>query len=261
MDDAMKAMQAAITESRLGGMAEAEVEVRVDLAAAYRLVAHFGWDDTIFTHLSVRVPHTPHFLINPYGLLFEEITASNLVKIDLEGNKVEDTPFIVNPAGFVIHSALHQAHPEAHAVMHLHSQDGQAVSAQQGGLLPITQTAMLICDDVAYHDYEGLAVDVAERERLVADLGTRHALLLRNHGTLTIGETVSDAFLRMYFLERACSAQVRAQAGGGALSQPSADSIERTAQAGNAGLAFIGRALAWPALVRKADRLDPSYKR
>ncbi|MGD8863809.1 MAG: class II aldolase/adducin family protein [Myxococcales bacterium] len=251
----------ALKESRLTSLPEAEAKVRVELAAAYRLVALFGWDDLIFTHLSVRVPDSSHFLINPYGLLFEEITASSLVKIDVEGNKVEDSPFVVNPAGFVIHSALHTAREDAHAVIHLHTADGQAVSAQKQGLLPITQTAMLVSEDLAYHDYEGLAVDVAERERLVADMGERHALMLRNHGTLTVGETVSDAFIRMYFLERACTAQVRAQAGGAELHPAAPGSIARTAQAGEAGLTVIGRALAWPALLRKLDRNDAGYRR
>jgi ribulose-5-phosphate 4-epimerase/fuculose-1-phosphate aldolase len=239
---------------------EAERAVRRDLAAAYRLVALFGWDDLIFTHLSVRVPGEPHFLINPYGLLFEEITASSLVKIDADGNKVEDSPYPVNPAGFVIHSAIHAARADAHAVMHLHTHDGQAVSAQSGGLLPITQTAMLVCKQLGYHDYEGLATRSDERERLVRDLGDKRCLLLRNHGTLTVGEQVADAFIAMYFLERACTAQVRAQAGGGSLNAASAESIGFTAQAGQLGLPLVGRQLLWPALMRKLDRLDPSYR-
>lgn len=250
-----------LTDSRLSDMPEAEAQVRIELAAAYRLVALHGWDDMIFTHLSARVPDSPHFLINPYGLLFEEITASSLVKIDVDGNKVEESPFPVNPAGFVIHSAVHEGREDAHAVMHLHSADGQAVSAQAHGLLPITQTAMLVHGQLGYHDYEGLAVDLAERERLVADLGDKHALLLRNHGTLTVGETVADAFIRMYFLERACSAQVRALAGGSELTQAATPAIERTSDAGRAGLTIIGRGLAWPALLRKLDRVDPGYKR
>jgi ribulose-5-phosphate 4-epimerase/fuculose-1-phosphate aldolase len=239
---------------------EAEWKVRRDLAAAYRLVALFGWDDLIFTHISARVPGEPHFLINPYGLLFEEITASSLVKIDHDGNKVEESPYPVNPAGFVIHSAIHGARADAHAVMHLHSNDGQAVSAQVGGLLPITQTAMLVCKQLAYHDYEGLATRFEERERLVKDLGTHRAMLLRNHGTLTVGEEVADAFIAMYFLERACTAQVRAQAGGGALHPASDESIGFTAQAGEMGLSFVGRHLLWPALLRKLDRVAPDYR-
>lgn len=243
-----------------GQYSEAEWQVRCDLAAAYRLVALYGWDDMIFTHISVRVPGEPHFLINPYGLLFEEITASNLVKIDTDGNKVDDSAYDVNPAGFVIHSAIHRAHPNAHCVLHLHTESGQAVSAQKNGLLPITQTAMTICADVAYHDFEGIASDLGERERIVADLGNKHLMLLRNHGTLTVGETVSDAFIRMYFLERACEAQVRAMAGGAELHPASQESWDKTRELADIGLMPIGQQLAWPALLRKLDRVDASYK-
>ncbi len=237
-----------------------ERAVRVDLAAAYRLVAHFGWDDLIFTHLSARVPGTDHFLINPYGVLFEEITASSLVKIDVEGNKVEDSPHPVNPAGFTIHSALHMSRPDAHCVVHLHTVQGQAVAAQKHGLLPITQTALHVYGDVAYHDFEGIAEDLAERERIVRDLGDRHVLILRNHGTLTLGETVADAFLRMYFLERACEAQVAALAGNGAVCEAPPGTAEKTAAIVEAGLPIVGRGLAWPALRRRLDRVDPSYR-
>ncbi len=239
---------------------DAEAEVRRDLAAAYRLVALYGWDDMIFTHISVRVPGTSHFLINAYGLLFEEITASNLVRIDTDGNKIDDSPYDVNPAGFVIHSAIHRDHPEAHCVLHLHTESGQAVAAQRDGLLPLTQTAMVIAEDVAYHDFEGIASDLDERERLVRDLGDKHAMILRNHGTLTVGETVADAFIRMYFLERACDAQVRALAGGVPLSKASAASRQRTSELAQVGLVPVGRQLAWPALLRKLDRIDPSYR-
>lgn len=239
---------------------DVEAEVRRDLAAAYRLVALYGWDDMIFTHISVRVPGTSHFLINAYGLLFEEITASNLVRIDTDGNKIDDSPYDVNPAGFVIHSAIHRDHPEAHCVLHLHTESGQAVAAQRDGLLPLTQTAMVIAEDVAYHDFEGIASDLDERERLVRDLGDKHAMILRNHGTLTVGETVADAFIRMYFLERACEAQVRALAGGVPLSEASAASRQRTSELAQVGLVPVGRQLAWPALLRKLDRIDPSYR-
>jgi len=248
------------SQSSVSTRSEAEWAARRELAAAYRLVALMGWDDLIFTHLSVRVPGEPHFLINPYGLLFEEISASCLVKIDVDGNKVEDTERMVNPAGFVIHSAIHSARPDAHAVMHLHSHDGQAVSAQAGGLLPITQTAMLVWRQVAYHGYEGLATNLEERARLVRDLGDKGCMLLRNHGTLTVGETIADAFIRMYFLERACTAQIRAQSGGGPLNPASDESIAFTAGAGDLGLTAVGRGLLWPALLRKLERLDPSYK-
>jgi len=240
---------------------EAEWNLRVDLACAYRLVAHYGWDDLIFTHLSVRVPGPEHhFLINPYNLMFDEITASSLVKIDVNGNPVMDTPYLTNPAGFTIHSAIHMAREDAQAVMHLHTPHGQAVSAMAEGLMPLTQTAMLIRDEVAYHHYEGVATDLGERERLVADLGTKSAMILRNHGTLTVGETVGDAFLRMYFLERACEAQCLAlSAGAGGLNPPPQGTPEKTANQGREGLKLVGSLLAWPALRRRMDRIDPGY--
>jgi ribulose-5-phosphate 4-epimerase/fuculose-1-phosphate aldolase len=242
-------------------VSDEEWKVRVDLAAAYRLVAYYGWDDLIFTHLSARVPGPEHhFLLNPYNLMFEEVTASSLVKVDKDGLPVEPSPFITNPAGFTIHSALHMARDDAHAVMHLHTPHGQAVSAHEEGLLPLTQTAMLVRDDVAFHDYEGVAVDLDERERLIADMGDKGAMLLRNHGTLTVGETVGEAFLKMYFLERACEAQVLAlSAGEGRLNNPPQGAPEVTAQQGKMGLKLAAGALAWPALLRKAYRLDPSF--
>jgi ribulose-5-phosphate 4-epimerase/fuculose-1-phosphate aldolase len=238
-----------------------EWKVRVDLAAAYRLIAYYGWDDLVFTHLSARVPGPEHhFLLNPYNLMFEEVTASSLVKVDMNGNPVEPTPFITNPAGFTIHSALHMAREDAQAVIHLHTPDGQAVSAHADGLLPLTQTAMLIRGEVAYHDYEGVAVDLDERERLVADIGDKSAMILRNHGTLAVGETVGEAFVKIYFLERACEAQIKAlSAGEGNLSNPPQGSPELTAEQGKIGLKLGANLLAWPALLRKAYRLDPSF--
>lgn len=239
-----------------------EWALRVDLAATYRLVALYGWDDMIFTHISARVPGPEHhFLINPYGLLFDEITASSLVKIDVNGNKVVDSPFPVNPAGFTIHSALHTNRDDAQCVIHLHTSDGVAVSAQADGLLPLDQHAMLICSDLTYHDYEGVALDLDERERLVKDLGKeRHLMILRNHGTLALGKSCADAFLRIYYLERACSMQVRAMAGGARLNMPNQGVPEKTAdQGGRAFDGLIGQ-LAWPALRRKLDRIDPSYQ-
>ena len=237
-----------------------EWAVRVDLAAAYRLVAYYGWDDLIFTHLSARVPGPEHhFLLNPYNLMFEEVTASSLVKVDMKGLPVEPTPFITNPAGFTIHSAVHMAREDARSVMHLHTPHGQAVSAHGDGLLPLTQTAMLIRDDVAYHDYEGVAVDLDERERIVADLGDKGAMLLRNHGTLSVGETVGEAFVKLYFLERACQAQILALSAGDNLNNPPQGSPEVTAQQGKIGLKLAAGALAWPALLRKVYRLDPSF--
>jgi ribulose-5-phosphate 4-epimerase/fuculose-1-phosphate aldolase len=244
-----------------GRVSEEEWKIRVDLAAAYRLVAYYGWDDLIFTHLSARIPGPEHhFLLNPYNLMFDEVTASSLVKVDLHGNPVEPTPFITNPAGFTIHSAVHMARADAGAVIHLHTPHGQAVSAHSDGLLPITQTAMLIRSEVAYHDYEGVAMDLEERERIVADLGDKSAMLLRNHGTLALGETVGEAFLKIYYLERACEAQILAlSAGTSNLNNPPQGAPEVTAQQGKMGLKIIAGALAWPALLRKAHRLDPSF--
>lgn len=244
--------------SRKDDIAPQEWAVREDLAAAYRLAAHYGWDDMIFTHFSARVPGSEHFLINPFGLGFDEITASSLLKIDADGKPAEESPFVANPAGFVIHSALHTGRKDAHCVMHLHTIAGQAVAAQQCGLLPITQTAMQI-GDVAYHDFEGIATELDERERLVRDMGDRHVMILRNHGTLTVGGTVSDAFLRMYFLERACASQIAAQAGGTPLVEPPAGTPEKVFATSKAAFEPVGRGLAWPALRRKADRIDPTY--
>ena len=243
-----------------GKVSDEEWKIRVDLAAAYRLVAHFGWDDLIFTHLSARVPGPEHhFLLNPYSLMFEEVTASSLVKVDMSGMPVEASPFMTNPAGFTIHSALHMAREDAHAVIHLHTPHGQAVAAHAEGLLPLTQTAMLILGDLAYHDYEGVAVDLDERERLIANIGNKGAMLLRNHGTLAVGETVGEAFLRIYFLERACQAQILALSAGDKVNNPPQGTPEITGQQGKMGLKIAAGALAWPALLRKAYRLDPSF--
>ncbi len=239
-----------------------EWAIRVDLAAAYRLVALYGWDDLIFTHLSARVPGPEHhFLINPYNLMFEEITASSLVKIDMDGKPVMG-PAMVNAAGFTIHSAIHMAREDAKAVLHLHTPYGQAVSAMEEGLMPHTQTAMIAAHELAYHDYEGIATDLEERERLVADLGTKHTMILRNHGTLTVGETIGHAFLRMYFLERACQAQVHMlSAGRDKLYNPPQGTPEKVAQQTNPQTTRMGAdMLAWPALLRKLDRIDPSFR-
>ena len=200
-----------------------------------------------------------HFLLNPYNLMFEEVTACSLVKVDVNGNPVEPTPFITNPAGFTIHSAIHMARDDAQAVMHLHTPAGQAVSAHEEGLLPLTQTAMLIRGDLAFHDYEGVAVDLDERERLVADLGDKNAMILRNHGTLAVGKNVGECFIRLYYLERACQAQILALSAGDSISNPPQGSPELTAQQGAVGLPLAANLLAWPALKRKAYRLDPSF--
>ena len=243
-----------------GKVSDEEWAIRVDLAAAYRLVAYYGWDDLIFTHLSARIPGPEHhFLLNPYNLMFEEVTASSLVKVNMEGNPVEPTPFITNPAGFTIHSAIHMARDDAQAVMHLHTPAGQAVSAHAEGLLPLTQTAMLVRGDLAFHDYEGVAVDLSERERLVANLGSKNAMILRNHGTLAVGSTIGECFVRLYFMERACQAQIMALSAGDSINNPPQGAPEVAAQQGTVGIAVAAKLLAWPALKRKAQRLDPGF--
>ena len=245
-------------------VSDEEWAVRVDLAAAYRLVALYGWDDLIFTHLSARVPGPEHhFLINPYDMMFEEITASSLVKIDVEGQPVIPTAHPVNPAGFTIHSALHMNCEDAHAVMHLHTASGQAVSAMAAGLMEHTQTGMIARSDIAYHEYEGIATDLEERERLVEDMGDKHVMILRNHGTLAIGKSVGECFLRLYFLERACDAQVKMlPAGRDGLHNPPQGTPEKVkAQTPPAGIGMVANALAWPALLRKLDRIDPGFRK
>jgi ribulose-5-phosphate 4-epimerase/fuculose-1-phosphate aldolase len=188
-----KALESVEIPSLKDKVSDEEWQIRVDLAAAYRMVAHYGWDDLIFTHLSARIPGPEHhFLLNPYQLMFEEVTASSLVKVDVQGNPVDPTPFITNPAGFTIHSAVHMGREDAMAVMHLHTPAGQAVAAHSEGLLPLTQTAMLVRQDVAFHDYEGVAIDLDERERLVANLGDKGAMILRNHGTLALGKSSAN---------------------------------------------------------------------
>ena len=245
-------------------VSDEEWAVRVDLAAAYRLVALYGWDDLIFTHLSARVPGPEHhFLINPYDMMFEEITASSLVKIDVEGQPVIPTSHPVNPAGFTIHSALHMNCEDAHAVMHLHTPSGQAVSAMAAGLMEHTQTGMIARSDIAYHEYEGIATDLEERERLVEDMGDKHVMILRNHGTLAIGRSVGECFLRLYFLERACDAQVKMlSAGPDGLHNPPQGTPEKVkSQTPPAGIGMVANALAWPALLRKLDRVDPGFRK
>jgi len=242
-------------------VSEAEWQIRVDLAACYRLIASFGWDDLVFTHISARVPGPDeHFLINPYGFLFEEITASSLIKVDLAGHKLIDSETSVNPAGFVIHSAVHEARHDVACVLHTHTKAGIAVSAQKDGLLPISQTSLFPYATLAYHDYEGVALNEDERPRLVADLGNSNALILRNHGLLTTGATIADAFLMMYLLETACQIQVLAQSTGGELilvPQPIVDGIQAQAEKVTKGL---GGQLIWPGLLRKLDRRDGSFR-
>jgi ribulose-5-phosphate 4-epimerase/fuculose-1-phosphate aldolase len=249
------------TSSIRDQVSEPEWQARVDLAAAYRLVALYGWDDLIFTHISARVPGAEHhFLLNPYGMMFDEVTASSLVKVDLAGNKVTESPYFINPAGFTIHSAVHAAREDALCVMHLHTDYGIAVSAQKNGLLPISQQAMVALASLAYHDYEGLALNEAEKPRLVADLDDKTSMILRNHGLLTVGRTVAEAFLSMFLLERACKIQILAQSGSGALAPIPDPIIERVSSQLNAVTVGQGAQLTWPGLLRKLDRIDPSYQ-
>jgi ribulose-5-phosphate 4-epimerase/fuculose-1-phosphate aldolase len=237
-----------------------EWKVRCDLAALYRLVALYGWDDLIFTHISARVPGPDHhFLINPYGLFFGEITASSLVKIDLDGNIVEPTDYAINPAGFTIHSAIHAAREDAKFVLHLHTDAGIAVAATREGLLPISQHALTVLPNLAYHEYEGIALDLDERERLVQDLGDKTALLLWNHGTLAVGETAAQCWLSIFFLERACQIQVMASAQGREHMRMAPDAAIETVKQQQAATRGIGAMLAWPGCLRKVDRELPGY--
>jgi len=238
-----------------------EWELRVNLAACYRLIAMFGWDDLIFTHISARVPGPDdHFLINAYGLMFEEMTASCLVKVDLDGKIVLETPHIINPAGFTIHSAIHAAREEAGCVLHTHTRSGVAVSAQAGGLLPLSQISLFPYSSLAYHDYEGIALNEDEKPRLVADLGDKNFLILRNHGLLTVGPTIPDAFLFMYALETACQIQLAALSGGVELVHVNGAIVDGIQAQVDAVLKGFGGELAWPGLLRRLDRKDSSFR-
>jgi ribulose-5-phosphate 4-epimerase/fuculose-1-phosphate aldolase len=241
-----------------GKVSAEEWQARVDLAALYRLVALHGWDDLIYTHISARIPGPEHhFLINPYGLLFEEITASSLVKIDLDGKILQETPYFINPAGFTIHSAIHAAREDARYVMHLHTDQGVAVAAQKEGLLPLSQHALIVLPRLAYHDYEGIALNLDERERLVKDIGDKTVMLLRNHGTLSVGDTAANCWLGMFYLERACKQQVMALSAGreNVLVAPDAAQAEVRSQVSRG----IGGGLAWPGCLRRLDREMPGY--
>jgi ribulose-5-phosphate 4-epimerase/fuculose-1-phosphate aldolase len=242
-------------------VSDEEWQMRVDLAAAYRLVALYGWDDLIFTHISARVPgEGHHFLLNPYGMMFEEVRASDLVKVDLSGKVVMESSHFVNPAGFTIHSAVHQAREDAICVMHLHTKCGIAVSVQKQGLLPISQQSMFPLSSLAFHDYEGLALEEEEKPRLVHDLSNKNFMILRNHGLLTVGKSVAEAFLSMFLLERACEIQILAQSGGMELLSIPATILNRTAQQLNVVTVGQGAQLAWPGLLRKIERLDDSFR-
>jgi ribulose-5-phosphate 4-epimerase/fuculose-1-phosphate aldolase len=239
-----------------------EWQLRCDLAACYRLAAAYGWSDLVFTHISARMPGATHhhsFLINPYGLMFDEITASSLVVVDRHGNKLRDSPFPVNPAGFVIHSAIHSARADAQCVLHTHTRAGVAVSAQAAGVLPISQQSTFVLGALAYHDYEGVAVRDDEKPRLQADLGKATYLVLRNHGLLTVGPSVADAFLAMYLFETTCQIQLAAQSGGAELNEVDAR-INSELAAVRTQSCGVGGAVVWPALLRKLDRIDPGYR-
>lgn len=246
-----------------GKVSAEEWRLRCELAATYRLVALYGWDDMIFTHISVRLPSEDgeaRFLLNPYGLFFDEMTATSLIKVDMEGNSVQDTPYFTNPAGFTIHSAMHMSRADAHCVLHTHSPHGVAVAAQQDGLRRYSQFAMIVHDDVAYHDYEGIATDLDERERLVRDMGNHGLLILRNHGLLTVGANCATAFLRMYFLEQACKAQILAQSDTREpREEPPAMGAKVLQQGAPAFAQGLGDNLAWPGLIRKLKRENPGW--
>ncbi|MCD6666511.1 MAG: class II aldolase/adducin family protein [Hydrogenophaga sp.] len=242
-----------------------EWQLRCDLAACYRLVALYGWSDLVFTHISAKLPDSVtggehQFLINPYGLMFDEITASSLVKVDMACNKLHETPFPVNPAGFVIHSAVHEARPEVQCVLHTHTRAGVAVSAQKAGILPISQQSTFVLASLAYHDYEGVAFRPDEKPRLQADLGQANFLVLRNHGLLTVGKSIADAFLSMYTFENTCRIQIDAQAGGGELVRVDPRILAGMADVMRVATAGQGANIAWPALLRRLERTDPGYR-
>jgi ribulose-5-phosphate 4-epimerase/fuculose-1-phosphate aldolase len=250
----------AVIAPKTKDMTDAEWDARMNLAACYRLIARNGWDDLIYTHISAAVPGPlKHFLINPYGVMFREITASSLIKVDLDGNIVSDSPYMINPAGFTIHSAIHGAREDVKCVLHLHTIAGVAVSAQKQGLLPISQTALVVYNGIAYHDYEGIALDLEERERLVANLGAKNVLILRNHGTLTCGHSVPAAFVRMHFLERACQMQISALAGGAEVERLPQSMCDRVFGQVAKGFSRMGE-IDWPPLLRLLDQQDPSFR-
>jgi ribulose-5-phosphate 4-epimerase/fuculose-1-phosphate aldolase len=243
-------------------ISDAEMQVRVELAAAYRLAQLNGWDELIYNHISARVPGSEdHFLINPYGLSFDEVTASNLVKVDLDGNIVGNSEYPVNGAGFTIHSAIHAARHDAGCVLHLHTEAGVAVSMLAEGLLPLSQTAMVFHNNVAFHEYEGIALDLDERKRLVDDLGDKSTMILRNHGTLVTGRNVGEAYVRMYLLEKACKSQLAAMACNVKLHHAGNQVADRTGKMFNTGMPrYGGSDTAWAAMMRRLDRIDTSYK-
>ena len=251
----------ATTASEIQNLVSAEEwQLRVDLAACYRLVALYGWSDLVFTHITARIPGPEHhFLINPYGLMFDEITASSLVKVDMNCNKVIDSPYPVNPAGFVIHSAIHEVREDVQCVLHTHTRAGIAVSAQKGGVLPISQQSTFVLSSLAYHGYEGVAIRDDEKARLQADMGNATFMMLRNHGLLTVGKTIADAFLSMYVFESTCQIQISAQAGGGELTSVDPHIIEGVGHSMKVQTGGMGGQFVWPSLLRMLDRRSPAY--
>lgn len=246
--------------SRKNSVSPEEWQTRVDLAAFYRLSALFGYSDLIFTHTTARVPGVHNeFLINPYGMTFDEVTASSLLKIDLEGNKLDDSPFPLNPSGYTIHSAVHAARPDTQCVAHTHSLNVSAVSAQKCGLLPIVQQSIFILANMAYHDYDGVTLDKDQQPALLKDIGDKRFVMLRNHGLLVLGRTIPDAFLMMYLFESACIVQLRAQAGGELIEIPR-KYIDAGRETGQRQTLSQGGRLVWPGLLRRLDRIDPSYR-
>lgn len=246
-------------ESLKESVSSQEWQLRVELAACYRLVAQFGWDDLIFTHISVRIPGTEnHFLINPYGMMFDEITASDLIKVDQNGNMLHDLPHAVSRAGFIIHSCIHDVRHDVGCILHTHTRAGVAVSTQKEGILPISQQSTYVLSSLAYHDYEGVAVREDEQPRLQKDLGDATFLVLRNHGLLTVGKTVADAFLAMYALETTCQIQLAAQSGGSELIHIEPEVVSSITQA--IKVQGVDGSTIWPALLRKLDRIDPRYQ-
>jgi ribulose-5-phosphate 4-epimerase/fuculose-1-phosphate aldolase len=241
-------------------MSDEEARIRRDLAAAYRLVAHYGWDDMLATHISARLPGTDHYLLNPRGLMFDEITASSLVKIDADGTILDDTPYAINRAGFVIHGAVHAVRHDAMCVVHLHAKDGVAVSATKHGLLPLNQQSMTILPDIAFHEFEGIAFDLEERGRLQQDLGDKTFMFLRNHGSLVLGPSVGAAFFNAYVFEWCCTVQVRTLAMNAEINHPPAAAVAKVpTQVDQAMMAKYSDELIWPALLRKLDRVNPGY--
>lgn len=262
----MNALPAAVEgchaiDIRPPGFSPEEWQTRVDLAACYRLVAHFGMSDLIYNHITARIPGTDLLLINPYGLMYEEITASSLVTIDLDGQIVRnaDPQYGINAAGYVIHSAVHAHRPDVHCVIHTHTRAGMAVSAMKCGLLPLSQTSMRFYR-IAYHDYESVALELDERERLVRDLGSHNAMILRNHGLLAAGPSIAQAFNTLYWLEMACKVQVDVMNSGQDIQLPPEHVLEKTWHLYQPQVRRPFGEMEWPAMLRLLDRRDASYR-